>query len=150
MEKIINDLIGATAGNPDLIEWAENNLGYRFFLFVGVDPNNPPGGAYYPLIAITEIRISGGGAGPRINYEIDMAVGLKNESVSFDEGNKTYIYEGLAQVDAFRARVFSALYLAPFGKISIKEGAVGQSAVHPLYISGMTMEIEYINTKRRV
>ena len=149
MEDLINKLTAATAGNPDLVSWAEEHLGGRFYLFVGIDENNPPAAEYYPLVAITEIRIAGGGAGPRINYEIDMAAGIKNEEVSFDPDNQVYTYQGLARVDSFRARVFSALYLAGFGKISIKEGAAGQSAVHPLYVSGMTVQIEYINKIRR-
>ena len=149
MNDLINKIISATAGNPDLTEWAEANLGELFTLFVGVDENNPPAAEHYPLIAITEIRISGGGSGPRITYEIDMAAGIKNETIDHDEGNRVYEYKGLAQVDAFRAQAFSALHAANFGKISIKDGAVGQSAAHPLYISGMTVQIEYINHKRR-
>lgn len=149
MNELINKLIAATAGNPELTDWAAANLGAPFTLFVGVDENNPPAAENYPLIAITEIRISGGGSGPRVTYEVDMAAGLKDATISHDAGNHVYTYQGMTKVDEFRAKVFSALYLANFGKISIKDGAVGQSAAHPLYISGMTVEIEYINHIRR-
>jgi len=149
MNDLINKIISATAGNPDLTDWAESNLGEAFSMFIGVDANNPPGEEYYPLLAVTEIRISGGGAGPRITYEIDMAAGVKNDTIDHDTDNQVYEYKGLAQADAFRAQAFSALYAANFGKISIKDGAVGQSAAHPLHISGMTVQIEYINHKRR-
>jgi len=149
MDDLINKIVSATAGNPDLTDWAEANLGEPMTLFVGVDDNNPPKSEHYPLIAITEIRIAGGGSGPRITYEVDLAAGVKSEAVSHDEPNRVYTYEGIGLVEAFRARVFAALFAASFGKISIKEGAVGQSAAHPLYVSGMTVEIEYINAKRR-
>jgi hypothetical protein len=149
MDDLVNKIIAATAGNPDLVDWAEANLGERFTLFVGVDENNPPAAEHYPLVAITEIRITGGGASPWLNLEVDLAAGIKNEAVDHDGANRVYTYRGITQVDAFRARVFSALYMSNFGKISIKEGAVGQSAVHPLYISGMTVQIEYINQIRR-
>jgi hypothetical protein len=149
MNELINKFISATAGNPDLTEWAETNLGEPFTLFVGIDENNPPEAEHYPLLAVTEIRIAGGGASPRVTYEVDLAAGIKNETLSHDAANRTYTYEGILQADAFRARAFSALFAANFGKISIKDGAVGQSAVHPLYISGMTVSIEYINQIRR-
>lgn len=150
MNDFINKLISATAGNPDLAAWAEANLGESFTLFVGVDENNPPASEHYPLLAITEIRTAGGGAGPRLTYEVDMAAGVRNETVSHDADLSVYEYKGLAQADAFRARAFAALFAANFGKISVKDGAVGQSAAHPLYVSGMTVQIEYINAKRRV
>jgi len=149
MDDLINKIISATAGNPDLTDWADANLGAAFTLFVGVDANNPPAADHYPLLAVTEIRVSGGGAGPRVTYEIDMAAGVKNEAIDHDAANRVYQYNGLAQADAFRARAFAALFAANFGKISIKDGAVGQSAAHPLYVSGMTVQIEYINHKRR-
>jgi hypothetical protein len=149
MNDLINKLIAATAGNPDLVSWSETNLGERFTLFVGVDENNPPKAEHYPLIAITEIRITGGGTGQRVTYEIDMAAGIEDETVDYLEDKQAYIYRGIGRVDAFRARAFSALYLSNFGKISIKEGAAGQSAFHPLYISFMTVTIEYINHIRR-
>lgn len=149
MQDLINKLVAATAGNPDLVEWAEANLGSGFNTFVGIDPNNPPGRQHYPLVAISEIRVTDGGSGPRVTYEVDIAAGIADDTVDHDESKDVYTYKGMTRVDEFRARVFSALFAANFGKIKIKDGAAGQSASHPLYVSGMTVVIEYINQIRR-
>ena len=134
--------------DEDINNFCAEYYGIRPSVFIGMDDNNPPSRDFYPLVAALEFRIRGGGSSGRYIYDIVMGCGVNDDNIATDAPNRTYTYQGVLRSEQLRSLAFAALVKNNFGKITVK-GDTGQASVFPLFISGMTVEIETINSRRR-
>jgi hypothetical protein len=140
----------AIAADADVIAYAIQKYGVKPTVYVGMDAADPPAESDYPVIALHEFFISGGGTGSRTNvFEISLAAGVINATIDYDALARTRFYMGLIEADQLRALAFSAIVKNHFGKVFIKDGDIGSAMAHPMYVSGMTVVIEQIASRAR-
>lgn len=140
----------AIAVDANVLAYCNSEFSARPHIFVGVDDENPPDKTKYPVVALFDFFVSGGGASnSNIVYEMSVGCGVINDAIEYDADLKTTLYRGLVQAETLRSTVFAALKTARLGKITIKDGAVGQVMVFPMFVAGMTVAIETINLRTR-
>jgi len=138
------------AADAAVADFCRVRYGTRPTIYVGVDEADPPPADSYPLVAVYDFLIAGGGtSASHITYDISMACGVMNRSVQRDDGAKTIFYTGLIEAELLRDLVFSALRTGHFGKLTMKDGNSGQAMAYPLFVSGMVVSIETPNLRTR-
>ena len=143
---LINKLLAVFITDEQLLAWATVNLpGGKFNTYIGIDDQNPPRPEQYPLIAVTEIRASGEALKGRTKHEVDIACGVNKETITEDVEKNSHVQEGLLLAESFREQVRDAMFRSYPGKVSIS-GDAGQVSFFPLFVSGMTLTVETINT----
>lgn len=143
---LINKVVTVLTTDETLKAWASAHLaGQTYRVFVGVDDMNPPTPDQYPLLAVTELRTTGESQKGRTSHEIDLAAGVNDDTMVTDDDAGSVVQQGLLLAEQFREQARDALLRSHFGKISIS-GETGQVSVFPLFVSGMTLTIETINT----
>jgi len=149
VSSVITAIRTAWQNDADILSFCQENYGSKPFIFIGMDEQNPPQENYYPIIAALEFRTRGGGSSGRTIYEIEIGCGVLNKNIETDETNRTFIYTGVFRAEKLRTLAFDALVKNNFGKITVK-GDTGQASNFPMFISGMTVSIEVINSNRRI
>ena len=145
---VIEQIKTAWQTDADILAWCSENYDKRPSIFIGMDDNNTPADGFYPIIAALEFKIRGGGSAVRNVFEVVVGCGVLDPEKTTDAENATYTYQGAIKAEVLRHLAFAALVKNNFGKITVK-GETGQSSVYPKFVSGMTVEIETINSRRR-
>ena len=143
---LITKLMGVFTADSTFLAWCTDNLGRHPTLYIGLDDANPPGREDYPVIGITEVTTDNESVRGQSEFVVEMGFGVADEGIAENTALKTKTYNGFILAESFRVAALAALFRAALGRMSV-EGS-GQVQYHPLYVSGMKLNISTINTGR--
>jgi len=109
--ELLQSIQDALASSSEIQNYCFAEFGRNPKIYLGVDPNNlPSSDADYPLIAITGITQSRGDKRPTIDWQIDVAIVIVQETIEQDVDKITY--KGFKQLEELREIVENAIYKA--------------------------------------
>lgn len=113
---IIRNMRDAVNNDADIAAWCQATFEGGPFLFIGVDPENPPGQELYPLVAFYPMSRATGAARDDADTGIMVEIGVADQDTLEQEpGNENLVeYAGIYEVIEFRRLVLSAIAAADF------------------------------------
>ncbi len=153
---IITAMRDAVNGNAALAAWCDTTYGRGPFLYVGVDPANPPPQEHYPLVAFYPMSRATGTALDDAETGIMVEMGIADDSVvEQDEGNENMVeYSGIGNVIVFRRLVLTALKAADLdgGFIAAVEADYDPVLEFPLFtiLNAVTVRRPYAFREDRI
>lgn len=152
----------AIASDADLSQWCYTKYGRRPTVCVGVDMENPPGAADYPVVVIEDITETRGNAQNILSWVVSIGVGIMDETITTaavtTPGAKpeddpvllstTKTLAGLSDVETFREQIEALLVRSRFAKITFTTESAAIN-LYPEFNAFTFATIEQIHTRRR-
>lgn len=160
--ELIEKLRDAVSGSTSLSAWCVSKYGKVPTVFVGIDIENPPAEADYPVVVIEGITEVNGNAQNTLSWVADIGVGVYDETITSAAVTipgetpeddpvtiaTTKTYSGVLDVETFREKVQALLKAERFAKLTFDSKAETINA-YPEFISTINVTIEQIQTRRR-
>lgn len=135
------------ATDQELQAWCQEIFAKPLTLFVGVDLENPPEVADYPVCALLDLVEKKGESLHNQVFSLDFSVAVYDEELKID-GNMR-IYSGLPKAAELKSLVEAAILRADVGLLSVNfTDSEGLMALAPIFVGFSTAECELIKSSR--
>lgn len=147
--ELIEQIKTALSSDATLTAWCQQTFGKSQTVCIDVDENNPPNPETdYPIIVVASIQHARGDSSRELCWELEMGVGVVNETIEVEGDGRSRTLTGFIQVETLRELAENALYRARIADVSTR-GATGSSSYYPLFISGTILPIRILKSNRR-
>lgn len=142
MNTLVVSLRTGLEENVELAAWCQTQYGRAHTVHVGYDGRNPPGEGACPAVLLYPTGHAAGRGSPEKRYALDVVGLLYDEDVLSGWTEKTTEYDGVRQLEAFRAKIVTALLTADTGAATLEAVEVDYEVVElfPFFAAGMACE----------
>lgn len=150
--EVLLALQAAIVADSALNAWCLAEFGSSPTVWIGLDEQNPPVEADYPLVSLVGIDQGRGEARGEIQWQVHVGCGVVNSVLLAPEGAATRTYSGLLQAETLRELTENAFYRMRPAGVTIGVDSSGEASsvsYHPLYVSYTTVVVSSLKTNRR-
>lgn len=144
--RLLETMRDVLAADPAIAEWCMLEFGKPPMVFLEIDQANPPQAEDYPLIAILGVRQMRGDRLDKMEWEVDVGVGVIQPEVIISGSTRTF--KGMLQAETLREHAENALYQARVSSL----GSSGESmsdSMFPIFMSFTTVTVQAMKSNRR-
>jgi len=137
--ELLKEIQKAIVYDKAIDDWCKDKFDSYPTCFLGIDEQNPPAPDDYPVITIVGVTQNRSDTSRELSWDIDLGVGIISETVSAEEGSKTY--EGFLLAEDLREQAENAIFGIKPARITTT-GEAGTISYHPLYVSYSTINVK--------